>query len=216
MRTPNPQPPFFARFSGPHSPPFGRCRRLNLERPPHRPLRRPPESLKGLPARPLLLAGGDWLPQAQRRLPPLPYWPSAVLVSNSPASPPVRRCRALIGWLPPAPGRSSPARPPRPARGSGGGGVSGPRVLATPSRIPIGSRARPSAIPSPLLASSTKSSAHEVLSHLPRAHPAPSASYWRPGPSGALRPLPEHLPCRVPAAPPSRSASQPPAAGGSR
>lgn len=107
MRTPNPQPPFFARFPGPHSSPFGRYRLLSLERPPHRPLRRPPASLKGLPARPLFLAGGDWLPQAQRRLPPLPYWPSAVLVSNSSADPPVRRCRAPIGCL---------AFPPRPAR----------------------------------------------------------------------------------------------------
>lgn len=30
---------------------------------PHRPLLRPSESLKGLPARPLLFADNDWLPQ---------------------------------------------------------------------------------------------------------------------------------------------------------
>lgn len=81
---------------------------LEPRKTPHRPLLRPSESLKGLPARPLSLADDDWLPKTWLR-PPASFslpWPSAVLVSNWPVRPPVRCWRVLIGKAPPTPPHS--------------------------------------------------------------------------------------------------------------
>lgn len=213
MRTPNPQPPFFARFSGPHSSPFGRCRLLNLERPPHRPLWRPPESVKGLPARPLFLAAGDWLPGAELQPPA-----SCLLAFRSPcfqfAGGPARPPLSCSDWL----AASSPLAffaplPRARARLPSEEGVSSSRAPPSrPIRIPIGSGARPSASPSPPLAPSISGSAYDVWSDLPRAHPTLSASDWWPGPLCALRP--SYLLSPVPSAsPPPFPCGQPPSPG---